>query len=119
MQGAINMLLSSGIAGVFFGGADIPGYQDTYDSLFLNESYNEIQVVNFYQLGTFFPFMRAHGRDFENHKREPWFFSPQASEAIKAAVFLRYSLIHYLYTTFVEAAQKGVPIMRPMWMEFP
>ena len=30
----------------------------------------------------------------------------------------RYDMIHYLYTTFYQATQTGVPLMRPMWMEF-
>mmetsp|Transcript_8344 Transcript_8344/g.10143 ORF Transcript_8344/g.10143 Transcript_8344/m.10143 type:complete len:194 (+) Transcript_8344:2267-2848(+) len=28
-------------------------------------------------------------------------------------------MIHYLYSTFYEATQTGVPLMRTMWMEFP
>ena len=30
MQGAINMLISSGLAGFFFGGADIPGFSSDW-----------------------------------------------------------------------------------------
>ena len=31
----------------------------------------------------------------------------------------RYDLIHYIYTTFEFATKTGLPLMRPMWMEFP
>lgn len=31
----------------------------------------------------------------------------------------RYDLIHYIYTTFRFSSKTGVPLMRPMWMEFP
>jgi alpha-glucosidase (family GH31 glycosyl hydrolase) len=44
--------LSLGIAGVPFVGADIPGFSGIAN--------DEIFIL-FYQLGTFFPFMRAHG----------------------------------------------------------
>jgi alpha-glucosidase (family GH31 glycosyl hydrolase) len=44
--------LSLGIAGIPFVGADIPGFSGIAN--------DEIFVL-FYQLGTFFPFMRAHG----------------------------------------------------------
>jgi hypothetical protein len=30
MQGAINLLVSSGLAGFFFGGADIPGFSSDW-----------------------------------------------------------------------------------------
>ena len=40
-------------------------------------------------------------------------------EVIRESIFLRYNLIHYLYTKFYEAAEEGVPIMRPMWLGYP
>ena len=32
---------------------------------------------------------------------------------------MRYSLLPYYYTLFQEASVTGVPIMRPLWLEFP
>lgn len=32
---------------------------------------------------------------------------------------MRYSLIHYIYTAFSKASTEGVPIMRPMFLDFP
>lgn len=32
---------------------------------------------------------------------------------------MRYSLIHYIYTTFTQFSATGVPLMRPMWLEYP
>jgi len=34
-------------------------------------------------------------------------------------VFFRYTLIHYIYTAFNQAALLGIPIMRPMYLDFP
>lgn len=49
-----------------------------------------------------------------------WHQEQTLQEVIKRAVFLRYSLIHYLYTTFgLEYVEDGLPIMRPMLLEFP
>lgn len=56
------MLLSLGISGIQFTGADIPGF-------FGNPS-DELFIL-FYQLGMFYPFFRAHAHiDFP--KREPY-----------------------------------------------
>jgi mannosyl-oligosaccharide alpha-1,3-glucosidase len=82
------MLLSLGISGIPFVGADIPGfYGNSTDEIF----------VKFYQLGTFFPFMRAHSHK-EPRNREPYLQSELVQRTIKDSVFLRYDLIHYLYT---------------------
>ncbi len=62
IQISFNQLLSFGIAGIPFVGADIPGFAgNASDEIF----------VKFYQLGTFFPFMRAHGHN-EAVRREPY-----------------------------------------------
>jgi mannosyl-oligosaccharide alpha-1,3-glucosidase len=71
----------------------------------------------FYQLGTFFPFMRAHGH-IKFHDREPYLQSPKVQEVIRQSLELRYDLSHYLYTQFYLASTEGTPIMRPLWMEY-
>jgi len=38
---------------------------------------------------------------------------------ILAAIKQRYAQAHYLYNAFFESSQTGVPIIRPMWYEFP
>mmetsp|Transcript_209 Transcript_209/g.135 ORF Transcript_209/g.135 Transcript_209/m.135 type:complete len:83 (+) Transcript_209:440-688(+) len=82
------MLLSLGIAGIQFVGADVPGF-------FGNPS-SEL-FVKFYQLGAFYPFFRAHAHiDFPN--REPYDQNEFVQRGIKAALDLRYNISAYLYT---------------------
>ena len=59
---ALQTLLAGGVSGLVFGGADVPGFQ--------GQPSNEVWAM-FYQLGTFFPFFRAHCF-LQNTKREPW-----------------------------------------------
>jgi mannosyl-oligosaccharide alpha-1,3-glucosidase len=115
---SVNMLLSLGVSGIVFGGCDIPGfYGEPSDDLF----------IQFYQLGAYYPFMRAHNniprnltQDVNNFsRREPWLQSERIQAVIKASVLQRYQQIHYLYTQYYYANTEGLPIMRPMWMEFP
>jgi len=55
-------MLTLGVAGMPFGGADIPGYEYTPpDNLF----------IEMYQLGMFYPFFRAHD-EILSEDREPW-----------------------------------------------
>jgi alpha 1,3-glucosidase len=109
LKGCLIMLLQNGIAGQPFGGCDIPGfYGKLTDDLF----------IQFYQLGSYFPFMRAHSHiDFPN--REPWLQSQRVQVAIRDAVNRRYDLIHYSYTNFYLMSKSGDSLMRTMWSEFP
>jgi len=38
---------------------------------------------------------------------------------IREAIHVRYMLLPYFYTLFREANTTGLPVMRPLWMEFP
>lgn len=44
---------------------------------------------------------------------------PRVAEAGKKALGMRYRLLTYLYTSFWIAHNTGVPVMRPLWMNFP
>lgn len=41
------------------------------------------------------------------------------TELIRDAIHVRYMLLPYFYTLFREASTSGVPVVRPLWMEFP
>jgi mannosyl-oligosaccharide alpha-1,3-glucosidase len=99
---SVNMLLSLGVSGIVFGGCDIPGfYGEPSDDLF----------IQFYQLGVFYPFMRAHNNiprdtiaESDNFsRREPWLQSERIQKVIRASIAQRYAQIHYLYTAFYQA----------------
>lgn len=61
LQGSLTQVLQMAMSGFAFGGADIPGFRGTpSDDLF----------ICFYQLGRWFPFMRAHSH-LDDWNREP------------------------------------------------
>lgn len=41
------------------------------------------------------------------------------TELIREAIHIRYTLLPYFYTLFREANATGIPVVRPLWMEFP
>ena len=77
----------------------------------------------FYQVGMWYPFMRAHSQDvslpFPLKDREPWMQSSRVQEAIRDSVNRRYDLIHYIYSTIEQTTHTAEPLMRTMWNEFP
>jgi len=73
LQGSVIMMLQNGLSGMPFGGADVPGfYGNPTDAL----------SVQFYQLGSYFPFFRSHSH-IDYPDREPWMQSPRVYEAIR------------------------------------
>ncbi|MBT9608023.1 alpha-xylosidase [Microbacterium sp.] len=59
---------------------------------------------------------RFHGSD---SYRVPWAFDDEAVEVTRLFSLLKLRLMPYLYAAAREAAVSGVPMMRPMALEFP
>ena len=106
---ATPMLLSLNVAGITFSGADVGGFFKDPDAELL---------TRWYQAAAYQPFFRGHAH-IETKRREPWLFGEPYTGHIKAAIKTRYTLLPYLYTLFYQAATTGVPVMRPLWAEFP
>lgn len=71
--------------------------------------------VRWTQFGALSPLMRAHGL----RPREPWEFGDEALAISREWVRLRYSLLPYLWQVAAEASSRGLPVMRPLGLEFP
>jgi len=91
---SVNMLLQLSTSGIVFGGTDVPGFMGVpSDDLY----------IQFYQLGVFMPFFRAHC-DISSQNREPWLQSDRVQRVIRDSINLRYKLFHVLYTLFYESS---------------
>ena len=70
--------------------------------------------VRWSQMGFFSPMSRAHGMS----SRLPWDYGETAERIFRDYDRLRYRLAPYLYHYYVEASQTGLPVIRPMVLEF-
>ena len=61
----------------------------------------------------------SHTRFHGNQPREPWHFGDAAVDVARTFAALRRSLRPYLLDCAQEAAATGVPVLRPLAMEFP
>lgn len=68
------------------------------------------------QFGLLSSHSRLHG---SSSYRVPWLFDDEACVVLKEMVELKCRLMPYLYEKAVESHTTGVPMMRPMFMEFP
>ncbi|KAJ3326752.1 hypothetical protein HDU76_012674 [Blyttiomyces sp. JEL0837] len=109
LKASVPMILSIGVSGMVFAGADVGG--------FFNNPEPEL-LLRWYQAGAFQPFFRGHAH-IDTKRREPWLFGEPYTTLIREAIRSRYKLLPYIYTLFWEANQNGKPIMRPLLSEFP
>ncbi|HIC93739.1 MAG TPA: DUF4968 domain-containing protein [Anaerolineae bacterium] len=106
---SIAMCLSMGLSGYSFVGPDIGGFARSADGELL---------ARWTQLGAFLPFFRNHSA-IGTARQEPWAFGQPYEEVCRRFIGLRYHLLPYLYTAFWRCAQSGLPITRPLVMEWP
>lgn len=105
----VQLNLSMGLSGVSFVGCDIGGFQ--------NNASPEL-FARWMEWGVFQPFARTHSAA-GTADHEPWAHGPLAERVAKRLLELRYQLLPYLYTQFVEACETGLPVNRPLALEYP
>jgi alpha-D-xyloside xylohydrolase len=99
--------LSASISGEAFWGSDIGGFDGPPPSPEL--------YIRWAQFGCFSGLTRFHGTT----PREPWHFGEKAVAIVRHHLEARYRLMPYLLAYAFEASQTGLPLMRPMRLEFP
>lgn len=106
---AMPMLMNMGLSGITFCGTDVGG--------FTGNSNGEL-LTRWTQLGAFVPFFRNHC-EVRAISQEPWSFGEKYEKIIKEYIELRYKFITHIYNLFYKSSQTGIPVMRPLIMEFP
>ena len=103
------MLESLGLCGFYMVGDDIGGYAGSPPMDLLTK---------WIEVGAFNPMDRDHTEHGTN-PQEPWAGGPVPEAVRRRYIDERYRLMPYVYTTGENASQTGVPIMRPLFLEFP
>jgi len=102
-------LLSLGLSGYPLVGDDIGGFGSSPPSDLL---------TRWYELGAFNPIFRNHAaKGTADH--EPWVNGPEQEAIRRKYIELRYQLLPYIYTGIEEATRTGLPLMRPLFLEYP
>lgn len=99
--------LSLACAGFGFWSHDIGGFEQTAPA----DVYKR-----WAQFGLLSSHSRFHG---SSSYRVPWLFDEEACDVVRKFAKLKCSLMPYLYRQAVRAHEEGIPMMRPMFVEFP
>jgi alpha-glucosidase (family GH31 glycosyl hydrolase) len=74
------------------------------------------------EFGTFSPILRmhsAHANPLEGNMRMPWIYGDEGVALMKKYFTLRTQLVPYLYTYTWQAHKQSVPLLRPLYLQFP
>jgi alpha-glucosidase len=103
------MLENLGLSGFAFSGADVGGYAGTPTPELLTK---------WFEVAAFQPIDRDHTEK-GTGDQEPWVGGPEQEAIRRRFIEARYRLMPYLYTLADEASRTGLPMVRPLFLEFP
>lgn len=118
--------MNMAMCGMPWWNTDVGGF---YGGDTTSEYFREL-IVRWFQFGVFSPVLRIHGnRERHGEKsnlKEPsgdpneiWSFGDENFETLKDLVTLRENLRPYIKENMLIASEKGYPIIRPMFFEYP
>lgn len=106
---ATQMVLNLGISGIPFVGADVGGF---------NGSPSPALLTRWVEEAAFSPFFRDHAVK-GSLPHEVWNNGPEQEVIRRRYIETRYRLLPYIYQLADEASRTGLPLMRPVFLEFP
>ena len=118
--------LNMAMCGIPWWNTDIGGF---YGGNIESDYFREL-IVRWFQYGVFCPVMRLHGsRDGHDRSRdikeptggdnEIWSFGDKNLPILSELIALRYRLIPYIKEQMDVASNEGIPVMRPMFVNYP
>ncbi len=98
--------ISLGASGFTYWSHDIGGFCKTCP---------EELYLRWLAFGAFSSHARCHGQT----PKEPWTMSPAGQEMFRKIVEARYKLLPYIYTQAAIASERGLPLLRGMFIDYP
>jgi alpha-glucosidase len=103
------MLKNLGLSGFSLAGADVGGYAGTPSPELLTK---------WMEIAAFQPIDRDHAEK-GTGDHEPWANGPEQEAIRRHFIEVRYQLLPYLYTVMEDNTRTGLPLLRPLFLEFP
>ncbi|MCU7495807.1 MAG: DUF5110 domain-containing protein [Ignavibacteria bacterium] len=108
LQVQIPLMLNMGLSGFGYHNSDIGGFTAGFTTPEL--------YARWMQFGAFSPVCRAHGT---GQDTEPWVFGAETESISRKFIQIRFRLIPYIYTMAHENFKTGMPIARPLLLDYP
>ena len=109
LRGSIGLTLNLALSGIPFNAPDVPGFG--------HDATPELAEA-WYKAAFLFPFLRNHSSN-ASREQEPWAFGGGTTRVLRHYIRLRYKLLPTLYNLFIDQAESGAAILRPLFFEDP
>lgn len=106
----VEFTAQSSNAGLFYWGHDTGG--------FFGER-NAEMYVRWTQFTGFSACLRVHSQRDKVLDRRPWMWGEEAEQAMRKIYHMRSQLMPYIYSVAYKAYEEGLPMMMPMYIEYP
>jgi len=106
---SVSMQLNLGLSGFAWSGADVGGFAGSPSPELLTK---------WIEVGAFTPLFRDHAAK-GTRPHEPWVDGPEQTDIRRHYIEERYRLMPYIYALADKTARTGLPVMRPVFLEFP
>ena len=103
-------IMGMGLSGCANMGCDIGGFAGSAPE-------GEL-LLRWIQSGIFQPRFTINSANSDNTVTQPWMYAENLPY-VREAFALRYCMLPYLYSLMREASVDGLPVMRPLFLEFP
>lgn len=110
LEAQVALGLNTGLSGIPYWGTDIGGF-------FHPQPESAELFARWFQFGTFCPIFRAHGWVWREHL--PWAHGERIEAICRTYAELRYRLLPYTYSLAWQAHRDGLPLMRPLVLNYP
>lgn len=106
----VHQLINLGLSGFAYAGNDVGGYA--------GEAPSPELLTRWFQIGAFMPLFRSHAET-NRPDQEPWVGDAAHVDVRRRFIAERYRLMPYLYATAEHNSRTGIPLLRPVFLNFP
>ncbi len=106
---ATQMVLNLGVSGISMVGADVGGF---------GSSPAPALLTRWVELAVFSPLCRDHAAK-GTQPHELWANGPEQESIRRRYIETRYKLLPYIYSLADESSRTGLPMMRPVFLDYP
>ncbi len=106
MQGTMRSMLSIGLSGFSFWSHDIGGFVTS-------------SPENLFGRWLPFGFLTSHSRIHGAPPTEPWLYPEEFRNLYRSSAEMKYKLMPYVYAQAKDCTERGLPMMRALFVEYP
>lgn len=118
LASSITALISSGISGMSINHTDVGGFTTLITPVYKLARKKEV-MLRWMEYAAFTPIFRTHDGAYENPVNYQFYYDEEGYAAFAKFANLHTALLWYILELEKEAVEKGIPMVRALWLHYP